>query len=307
MNRVASLGPLALLASCRPNFRDCDPIDPAELAALPDRLSATGLFVDLETEALAPNVRAFTPRFSSWTDGATKRRWIDLPAPIDTTDPNAWNFPVGTKLWKELARDGTRIETRLLFKHGPAPDAWTPLAYVWRDDGDAYATPDGQVDARGTDHDVPSAGTCIGCHGGSPSGVLGFTAIQLARAELDALPVTTPIPPTALPGDATTQAALGYLHANCSHCHNANRPAHDGPRCYDPERSFSFQLRVGELATPEATATYRTAIGRVIDAGDPGDSEILDRMRAGEMPALGTEHVDEAGVRQLSAWIERLH
>ena len=314
---VASLG-----TSCRPEFRDCAPIPPVVLAQVPDRLSATGLYRDVRSETLAEGVRPFTPRFGSWSDGAAKRRWIYLQprTQIDTRDPDAWNFPVGTKLWKELARDGVRIETRMLYKHGPQPDAWTPIAYVWSDDGDARARPDGVANARHTGHDVPSAATCVGCHGGTPSGVLGFSAIQLPRrgaaGELDlerlaaAQLVTRPVPSNELPGDATAQAALGYLHANCSHCHNPIRPAHGGPRCFDPERSFSFLLRTGELASTASTATYRTAIGAVISAGDPDGSELLDRMRSRDarsgMPALGSEILDDAGLQLIHAWIAQL-
>jgi hypothetical protein len=313
---------IGLVTSCRPAFRDCAPPPPAILAQVPDRLSATGLYRDVRGEALADGVQPFAPRFALWTDGAAKRRWIYLPprAQIDTRDPDAWNFPVGTKLWKELSYAGVRVETRMLYKHGPQRDAWTPIAYVWADDGDAHARPDGVIDARHTGHAVPSAAACLGCHGGTPSGVLGFSAIQLPRhakdgaldlARLEAAhAVSRPLPANDLPGDPATQAALGYLHANCSHCHNQFRPAHTGPRCFDPERAFSFLLRTGELASPGATATFRTAIGPVIEAGDPDASAILDRMQSRNlrfgMPALGTDTVDRAGVQLIRTWIAAL-
>lgn len=69
-------------------------------------------------------------------------------------------------------------------------------------------------------------------------------------------------------------------------------------------------LRTTELATPEATATYRTAIGAVIAPGDPDDSAIVERMRSRSawwgMPALGTEDVDAHGVARVVAWIDAL-
>lgn len=309
-------------ASCSPAFRDCPPIADQQLAALPARLSETGLFADLGSETLADGVQLFAPRFELWSDGAAKRRWIYLPpgAQIDTADPDAWNFPAGTKLWKEFSRDGVRVETRLLFKHGTERTAWTPVAYVWRDDGDAWATPEGDTDARGTAHDVPSASQCMGCHRGTQSGVLGFSAVQLPEtgegaaigvADLrDGGRFTTPVAGVEIPGAPETRAALGYLHANCSHCHNQSRPEREGPRCFDPERDFDFMLRVGELAIPEATATYRTAVGKVISRGKPGDSDIMRRVQSRDewwgMPALGTEVVDEAGVELLETWIRAL-
>lgn len=309
-------------SSCAPAFRDCPAVAEEQLAALPDRLSETGLFANLGSEMLADGVLPFAPRFELWSDGATKRRWIYLPpdTQIDSSGPDAWNFPAGTKLWKEFTRDGARVETRLLFKHGPEPTAWTPLAYVWGDDGDAWATPDGRANAGGTAHDVPSAAQCVGCHGGTRSGVLGFSAVQLPDVGVDGAlglaelvasgRLTTNMTALEIPGDSTTREALGYLHANCSHCHNQTRPERDGPRCFDPERSFDFMLRTSELAAPEATATYRTAIGKVIVEGNPEDSAIMQRIRSRSewwgMPALGSEVVDEQGVQLLTAWIRAL-
>jgi hypothetical protein len=323
---AAALAPLALLASacsgCSPAFRECAPLPAEQLAALPLRLSETGLFADMQTEAPGDGVMMFAPRFELWSDGAAKRRWIALPpgAQIDTTDPDAWSFPAGTRLWKEFTRDGVRVETRLLFKHGPEPGAWTPLAYVWTDAAEAWATPAGLADAAGTQHDVPSAEQCLGCHGGTRGGVLGFSAIQLpehgARGAIGladlagAGRLTKPVAAVEIPGDELARAALGYLHANCSHCHNQRRPERVGLRCFDPRRSFDFELRTGELAEPASTATYRTALGTVLSPGDPGDSNVIQRVRSRDewwgMPALGTERVDAAGVQLLEAWIRTL-
>jgi hypothetical protein len=175
---AASLGMTG--CRCSPPFRSCPEVEPALLAGLPDRLSATGLYADTTAGTLAEGVYAFTPRFELWSDGAAKRRWIHLPpgTAIDTRDPDSWVFPEGTRLWKEFVRDGTRVETRLLFKHGPEPQAWTPVAYIW-DGDDARLAADGAANAAGTAHDVPSAAQCRGCHGGTRSSVLGFSAVQL--------------------------------------------------------------------------------------------------------------------------------
>lgn len=308
--------------SCTPPFRDCAEIDPELLAALPDRLSATGLYADLPAGTLADGVYPFTPRFELWSDGAGKRRWIYLPpgTAIDSSDPDGWVFPAGTKLWKEFVRDGIRVETRLLLKHGPEPQAWTPVAYLW-DGDDAWIAPDGAGDAGDTPHDVPSAAQCRGCHGGTRSGVLGFSAMQLPitgePGELDLESIASrgwlTAPPPAdntVPGDATAQAALGYLHANCGHCHNQDRPPRDGARCFDPERDFDFLLRTGELDRVESTATHRTAVGGVIEPGNGDGSSIVVRMRSRDpwwgMPALGTEDVDTEGVTLVRRWIDSL-
>jgi hypothetical protein len=336
MFRPANLALVVVIgSSCAPAFRDCAQVNPTLLAALPTRLSGTPSYTRLshrssdsdllapaDADGLTPGGMPFTPRFELWSDGATKRRWIDLPpgTRIVSTDPNAWNFPVGTKIWKEFSLAGVRLETRLLFKHGAAPNAWTPMAYVWSSDTEAWAAPDGRTNVRGTSHDVPSASECMACHRGSRSGVLGFSAVQLPeRGERDDLGVstlretgrlTTPIPRSEIPGDLNTRAALGYLHANCSHCHNQDRGATQRPRCFNPERDFDFTLRVGELESPAATATYRTAIGRVIAPGDPERSDIVQRLRSRDrwwgMPALGSEVIDDDGLHLIETWIRDL-
>jgi hypothetical protein len=310
---------LALAAGCS-DFQVCDPIDPAVLDGLPTRLSETGLYADPESRTVADDVLAYTPRFPLWSDGADKERWIRLPAPVDTSDPDDWSFPVGTTLWKQFAVDGTPVETRILRRDGPGETEWAAQAYVW-DGDDAIATPDGRVDANGTAHDVPAAADCFGCHGGRLSRVLGVSAVQLpweADEGLDLATlaaddrVTQAVAEVVVPGDATAQAALGYLHANCSHCHNQIRPGADGARCYDPENSLDFHLPATPIGSVDATPTWETAVGQVIEPGNPDASELVARIsrRGGlfgpAMPPLGTEVVDDAGVAMIRAWIEGL-
>jgi hypothetical protein len=295
------------------------------LAMEPEKLSATGLFAAASSETLGADVIAYRPRFELWSDGAAKRRWVYLPpgARIDTQDMDAWQFPVGTKFWKEFAVGGVRVETRLLHKVGPDPADWVALAYVWDGAGtEAIATPEGRDDARGTPHDVPSAGKCMGCHGGTRSHILGFGAIQLAHdAPADQMSLarlvgdgrlTKPPPSTPrVPGDETAQQALGYLHANCSHCHNQDRPASTGPRCFDPRKDFDLSLRIGRLATLKTTPVYATAVGSIVTPGDADGSTLMVRFGSGtfyrsRMPSLGTETVDPDALRLLRAWIENM-
>lgn len=290
-------------------------------ATLPTLLSETGLYADVARQTPAPGVRPYQPRFQLWSDGAEKRRWFALPpgATIDTRNMNDWVFPVGTRFWKEFTRDGVRVETRLIQRTGPGPLDWAFMAYVWNAAGtDAVATPGGVTDARGTAHDVPSADRCVGCHGGRASRVLGFSAIQLSRTDTppsvtlrdlvaEGLLSAPPARDFELPGNETERAALGYLHANCGHCHNSARPPRQGARCYDPQRELDFWLRVEALGSPGATPTYASAVGRVVEPGHPECSDVIDLMsrRSGglQMPPLATERVDSAGVALLTTWI----
>lgn len=293
-------------------------------AEYPARLSETGLYADIATETLGAGVEAFEPQFQLWTDGASKRRWIYLPpgSQIDNTEPDYWVYPQGTKLWKEFSRGGTRVETRMLEK---TASGWTMIAYQWQPDmADALPVPDGVSDASSTAHDIPSVNQCRQCHNNLPDRALGFTQIQLAHSGggmtlqglIDSDRLTNP--PSALPmvpGDATAQAALGYLHANCGMCHN--------PKSQTFFRvDMELWLLNSALASVDTTRTYLTTVGvqplegipegttARIAPKDPGHSAILGRMKSREvsvaMPPLGTEDVDSAGSDAVEAWINAL-
>lgn len=279
------------LTGCEDSRRQCDSPPAGPLGTLPERLSETGLS--------ASTVEEFRPRFELWSDGATKRRWIAIPQgmSVDTSDPDSWRFPVGTKLWKEFTRDGVRVETRLLERFGERDDEWTAVAYVWSADGsEAFKSPDGARNVRGTAHDVPSASQCFACHGGRRSRVLGYSAVQLGRVDI--------------PGSDTERAALGYLHANCGHCHNQARPSRDGARCFDPRNELDMWLRVDRLGSPSDTVTYASLVGSAVRRGDPDDSKLLRRVTSADpdvrMPPLATEMVDRRAVELLRAWIAGL-
>lgn len=124
---------------------------------------------------------------------------------------------------------------RYLEKIGNEDGDWVAMSYV-----DGRATPDGQRTLG-----VPAARECVGCHGGVRDRVLGVSAVQLDAATIATLAsdnrFTRDVREAKLPGDARDVAALGYLHANCAHCHNQHRPASTGPRCYDPRAKMSSE------------------------------------------------------------------
>jgi hypothetical protein len=323
-----SLGGLAgamLCLACEP--RVCE--DRANATdALPQRLSETGLFQDLERERLGPGVFAYAPEFVLWSDGTDKRRWVFVPdgAQIDTSDLENWRFPRGSKFWKEFSRDGVHLETRLLQKVGNGDADWAAAAYLWRQDqSDAELAPYGAIDALGTTHNVPASGECFACHDGRSNRVLGFSAIQLAprsEATPERLPETarealfaSALPTLDVPGTPTESAALGYLHANCSHCHNQSAAAQSAEKCLNPNQELGFDLDftlyTDRLTSVSSTATYRTALGRVIERGNPDASKVMEVMASrqggvAQMPPLGTERVDERGLRTLRSWIGAL-
>jgi hypothetical protein len=258
-------------------------------------------------EPRAPELRAFEPAFALWTDGAHKQRYLYLPpgTQIDSSDMDHWQFPIGTVAIKEFSLGGKRLETRVIMRLG-ADEYWMG-ALAWDEGATAPRyVPEGLSNARGTDHDIPSSTQCGTCHNGEPGKLLGFSAVQQPRvpAELLTHPMSRPFTP---PGEATAQRALGYLHANCAHCHNPNGSAR-------PDTSMDLRLSVSDRDVRK-TAAYRTTVGQppqsFIHAELPDRASVLlarmsTRDPSQQMPPLGTEHVDPQGVASVLAWLDTL-
>jgi hypothetical protein len=299
----------------------------------PALLSQTALFTSIDANGelvLAEGVLPFEPKYWLWSDGSDKKRWVYLPpdAQIDTSDPDHWVLPVGTKLWKEFSRDGQRIETRLIERFGPGEQDFWFVAYHWQTESDAELVPgeDFLLDANGTSHDIPSERQCHECHHGLPERALGFSALQLDHdlpgVTLQSLnedgKLTEPVSlGIRVPGDETVERALGYLHANCGNCHNDTGLSVEAV----PEPQMYLRVLVGD-STPEATSAYETALNQEltkadnlglalrIAAGDPDMSAIYVRMSQryseNQMPPIGTEETDETGLAAVAAWIRSL-
>ena len=114
-----------------------------------------------------------------------------------------------------------------------------------------------------------------------------------------------------LPANSVDAEALGYLHANCSHCHNTNRPASGGARCYDPQEDFDFSLPAAGVASVGDAPAYRSGVAeQVIQPGNAAQSELIQRFTAQRaqqrMPALGTEIIHAHGEDLLTRWINQL-
>jgi mono/diheme cytochrome c family protein len=287
-----------------------------------------------ETGYGAPGALAFSPQYPLWSDGADKTRFIALPAgaSIDATNPDAWDFPSGTKLWKTFTHAGRPVETRYIERDRDG--RWRFATYVWSVDGGEaeLAPPRGAVlavrDAPGGRYAVPSRGDCLACHGGAAAPVLGFAALQLSPAR-EAKPVAGEVDLRALvergwvrnlPADLTApriaavtaleRAALGTLHGNCAHCHHAaggQVPVRLNlmQRVADPARSTADVMR-SLLEAPTRYQQGEQAAFAVVP-GNPDASVLLQRMRARDgrtqMPPLGTDHPDARALALLARWI----
>ncbi len=156
------------------------------VAQLPERLSDTGLYVAGSHTQIDPKNLAFSPQYPLWSDGARKRRWIYLPpgTSIDASRPDAWEFPVGTRLWKEFSL-GRSVETRFIERL--ASGEWRFATYVWNEEGtDATLAPSDGIPALPTQgaprgsYAIPAEPDCRACHEGAAAPVLGFSALQLS-------------------------------------------------------------------------------------------------------------------------------
>ena len=287
-------------------------------AALPPRhLAETGLYADFAARTPAPGVVAFTPQYPLWTDGAQKQRWIRLPEGsfIDARDPDAWVFPAGTRLWKQFSF-GRAVETRML--ECGSDGRWNYASYVWNEDGsDAVLAPErGLKNAcrteAGTMHDVPGRMDCGACHEAGPNRVLGFSALQLS-SDRDPLALHAETPaagavdlpelvrrglvrnlpeafvehaPKIAARSPRERAALGYLQANCSACHNSR----------------------GELAPLGLHLDSRLVPAESpLDSLRPRAELLLARMGTRnplqQMPPLGTHLADAQALEFIRAWI----
>jgi hypothetical protein len=320
--------------------------------AIPTTLSAAGLYSDISTKTVADYMRPYEPNYELWTDGAAKTRWIYIPEcgpqidnTVDMNEPlsgdNHWDFPVGTRLFKEFAFGGLRVETRMIQRYDTGPDDWHFAAYEW-DMGETEAThvPMGVTDVVDTGltdinsatpalHDIPETQDCLRCHGGDntggrPSRVLSFSAIQLSHSiagsetitslSQEGLLTTEVAAPYLVPGNTTEADALGYLHANCGNCHN------DAPGALT---FIDMNLWVDvEAQTVDATATYLTSVCQLTQffggggvthrvlTGDTAAScvsyRMNERLSNAQMPPLGTDAQDVVGISLIENWINNL-
>lgn len=315
---------------------------------LPEHLADTGLFVP-GTLVVAPDNRPFAPQYPLWSDGAAKARWVRFPdgspgasgrATIDVSQLDAWQFPVGTRFWKELAFDGVKIETRMLWH--ATPDQWLFATYVWNEaQTDATLAP--QDGLPGAPHPIPSVDDCHACHEGGATPVLGFTALQLSddrdplAPHADALsddmitladlvaegrlapprPDLVAAPPRIAARTPEERAALGYLAGNCGGCHNNKGPlaplgltlAHDSIAAAEGEPAPTLTSTVdvvGRFIVPGIAPE----LSRRVAPGAPEHSALVYRMRSrrpsSQMPPLGSRVPDADAIALVSTWVRQL-
>jgi mono/diheme cytochrome c family protein len=271
------------------------------------------------------NFKFYTPKYPLYSDGAYKRRWIYLPegTKIDTTNPNAWVYPVGTVLWKEFSIDGKKIETRQLRKiaAGQGMSSWKPAVYLWRNDqSDAELLPGLVTDLTASQlaalslsgvsskYAAISSTQCTSCHQSATDVALGFNALQLSfdskrtghlsLADLGTAKLysTAAVTEEKLAGDDLDRQVMGYINTNCATCHRAGGSG-TGDFSHAPGKT---------LIKDDNLFVYARSSPGFITPGNPATSRLYGRFSSGSMPANPHKVVDQQTVELLASWIKRL-
>jgi mono/diheme cytochrome c family protein len=117
-------------------------------------------------------------------------------------------------------------------------------------------------------------------------------------------------PPRIAADDATSRAALGYLHGNCGHCHNEG--ALGGVELSLAQKAAasreSAELALASLVGHASRFRPRdaAAVQRVVP-GRPESSVLVARLKttnpSARMPPLGVQVADREGIGLLERWI----
>jgi hypothetical protein len=307
------------------------------IEGLPDDLECTGLFSDVSKRKLAAGVRPFEPAVPLWSDGAAKQRWVFLPPgkKIDSSDPGEWQFPVGTKMFKEFGYDSSGpVETRLFQK--VRDDYWLRTTYVWNAAHTGAKREDAARDidvGGGRLHHLPSGRECDQCHDGRQDSVLGFEAISLGALGASGMTLHELVRGNLLSeapareeleigDDGTGMGAqvIGWLHINCGvSCHNSDENSEAfstglrlklEPALLDGRSSTEFSAIKSTVGVKAKTLQWADQI-RIVP-GDPDNSLLykLVSQRGGgknnQMPPIASLAADQEFVELIAAWIRKL-
>jgi putative heme-binding domain-containing protein len=239
-------------------------------------------------------------------------------------------------------RSRRRLETQLLHFDG---ENWHGYSYRWNDaQTDADLVPAAGADMMLTVTDpkapggkrrqtwhFPGRAECIQCHNPWAGYALAFTPSQLDRDfdyggtrdnQLRALRHAGIITPVRAPGNqgpppqphlvnpydtsaGLDERARSYLHVNCSHCHQFGA---GGTSLIDLRRDRRLKDMHALEARP-VQGSFDIPEAQILAPGDPYRSVLYYRMAKlgrGRMPHIGSEIVDERGLRLVHDWVRQL-
>ena len=293
---------------------------------IPTYLSETGCVDPDDATVPAEGLVPYGVNLPFWSDGADKSRWMAVPdGEVVTVAPDGQlDFPVGSVLVKQFSMDDQRLETRLMVRHEDG--GWAGYSYAW-DAGGTFATYDrggASIELDDRHWTVPSSAQCMQCHTEVSGQTLSVELGQLdgqftypngrTRDQLDTLthigmfdsdpgPAAAVFPRIDDEGASIESRARAVLHTNCAGCHQV-----DGTGGSDMDLRFSTPAESMGVCNVEPTASGLGVEGaQLVAPGEPDRSMIVVRMATrglGQMPPIGTEEVDTAGLAVVREWIE---
>ncbi len=278
----------------------------------------------------------FAPAAELWSDGATKRRWMEVQGDsvITLAADGDFEFPVGTMLVKEFSLAGQRVETRFLVRQ-VADGHWAGYSYEWNANGtDAtLVSENGASQAWGAQTwFYPSRSQCFQCHNTVANTALGPELAQLNNTIhydasdrdanqmdtltniglVDASTYAPPYPALAPIGDttrSTDERARSYLHVNCSICHRPNGPTFTPPdmRYEVPFADMRLCNQDPTISDLEELITPQPPRPHLLTPDTPDYSEVYVRMQTTDtrfrMPPLARTITHDAAVEVIGDWI----
>lgn len=289
----------------------------------PANLSDYGFFADGAKQVPAAGVTPYRIQTPLWSDGAEKLRFVFVPPgqKARAQGDGLLDLPVGSALIKTFKMQGRLIETRVLLHR---TDGWIGLPYLWNAQQTearltlagarlALTTPTGQA----IDYAVPNKNQCKECHAaGDAFTPIGPKARNLSAAwladfaragRLDKVPAVSRRVPLWEDRERVpvSDAARGWLDANCAHCHKPDGAASNSGLYlgWDVTDRAALGINKRPVAAGRGSGTFSYDIV----PGDPDHSILTYRLASLEggvaMPELGRASVDTAGLAIVRAWI----
>ena len=310
----------------------------------PKFLSEFGFFQDMQKQIPSEGVHPYSlvnPLFSDQTD---KLRFVYVPEgeKLGYVKDKVFIFPVGSTLIKTFAylnmnssMDQQLLETRLLIN---TKEGWKAISYVWNEDQTdakraiAGATiPTTFTDSTGKMVDVryraPNQNQCKECHqinkvmtpigpkarnmnkalnyqSGEINQLIYWAALGWIDEKLDSKPMASYEDANASLDDR----ARSYLDINCGHCHIPGGSA-DTTGLY-LNLTEKDQEQIGIYKKPVAAGRASGNLKYSIVPGHSDESIMLYRMESLDpgimMPESGRALADEAGIKLIKEWIDKL-
>lgn len=319
-------------------------VDLKDFSKAPRFLSEFGFFEDMKNQIPVKNVHPYSlinPLFSDETD---KMRFVYVPEGerLGYVKNKVFIFPVGSTLIKTFAYlnnngplDKQLLETRLLIN---TQSGWKAISYVWNEDQTdakraiAGATiPTRFINSAGKEINVryraPNQNQCKECHqvnkvmtpigpkarnmdklvnyhSGEMNQLLYWAALGWIDQKLD----STSISSYADVNASLDERARAYLDINCGHCHIQGGSADTTGLYLNLMENRKEQL--GIYKKPVAAGRASGNLKYSIVPGNSEDSIMMFRMQSLDpgimMPESGRALTDEAGIRLIKEWIDKL-